>query len=105
MIVVIVALGGLLALAALVVVDRRRREAEVRVDQLEHDRSRIATAHAELAHVATHDAMTGLLNRGGLTSRLEGILAAATGPIGVMFMDIDRFKSNNDSLGHGAGDQ
>lgn len=105
MIVVIVALGGLLALAALVVVDRRRREAEVRVDQLEHDRSRIATAHAELAHVATHDAMTGLLNRGGLTSRLEQILDEATGPIAVMFMDIDRFKSINDSLGHGAGDQ
>jgi len=102
--VVIVALGGLLALAALVVVDRRRRAAEVRVGQLEHDQSRIVAAHAELAHVATHDTLTGLLNRGGLTDHLDSVLRSTRQPIAVMFMDIDRFKSINDSLGHGAGD-
>lgn len=102
--VVIVTFGGLLALGALVLI-RRHRHALVRLDQLEVECSSLAAAHAELAHVATHDAMTGLLNRGGLTDRLDAILATATGPIAVMFMDIDRFKSINDSLGHGAGDQ
>lgn len=102
--VVIVTFGGLLALGALVLI-RRHRHALVRLDQLEVECSSLAAAHAELAHVATHDAMTGLLNRGGLTDRLDAILATTTGPIAVMFMDIDRFKSINDSLGHGAGDQ
>jgi diguanylate cyclase (GGDEF)-like protein len=103
--IVAVAVGGLLALGALVLVDRRRRQAIGLIDGLKSENLRIALAHQHLEHVAAHDSMTGLLNRGGLTERLERTLATATEPIAVMFMDIDRFKSINDSLGHGAGDQ
>lgn len=102
---VVLSFGVLLAVGALVHADRRRRQVLDRVERLEADHSRITHAHRNLVHVAAHDSMTGLLNRGGLTERLERTLSEATGPIAVMFMDIDRFKSINDSLGHGAGDQ
>ena len=104
---VLLAVTGVMALAGLVIVDRRRRGALDLANQLEDENTRILAAHQNLAHVATHDAMTGLLNRGGFMDRLESTLANATAdsPIAVLFMDIDRFKSINDSLGHGAGDQ
>lgn len=60
-----------------------------------------------LAREVCHDALTGLLNRKGLNDRLELAVqrAARTGDaIAVMFLDLDRFKSVNDTFGHGAGD-
>jgi diguanylate cyclase (GGDEF)-like protein len=62
---------------------------------------------AQLAHDATHDVLTGLLNRAGFEPVLREALRAA-GPgceVGLVFVDLDRFKEVNDSLGHGAGDR
>ncbi len=58
-------------------------------------------------HQATHDSLTGLPNRRLFGERLSGALAAAspTGAVGVLFCDLDRFKSINDTLGHAAGDE
>jgi diguanylate cyclase (GGDEF)-like protein len=64
-------------------------------------------ADRRIHFLAHHDAMTGLANRTRLTERLEGMLAAlpATGGmIAVHFIDIDRFKEVNDTLGHDGGD-
>jgi len=52
---------------------------------------------------AVHDSLTGLPNRLGILHHLEGLIAEQRGGA-VIFLDLDRFKSVNDTLGHAAGD-
>jgi diguanylate cyclase (GGDEF)-like protein/PAS domain S-box-containing protein len=67
-----------------------------------------ARSQAELEHRATYDPLTGLPNRLMLTDRLEQALARVRRHdrlFGVLFVDLDRFKVVNDTLGHTSGDQ
>ena len=72
------------------------------------DITALKRTEAELAHQAMHDPLTGLANRALLLNQLSRTLAGRDRPIGsvaVLFLDLDRFKVVNDSLGHTAGDQ
>ena len=60
----------------------------------------------ELRHTASHDALTGLLNRGAFEAELERALSHADRtPFALALFDIDHFKQVNDSHGHAAGDE
>ncbi len=60
--------------------------------------------HAELLHAATHDPLTGQLNRKGL-ERAHASLPAEPGTVAVLYVDLDLFKAVNDDHGHAAGDR
>jgi diguanylate cyclase (GGDEF)-like protein/PAS domain S-box-containing protein len=60
----------------------------------------------QLRWAATHDDLTGLPNRTELLARVDARLAGApSGSVALLFIDLDNFKTVNDSLGHGIGDQ
>ncbi|HMC21342.1 MAG TPA: EAL domain-containing protein [Thermoanaerobaculia bacterium] len=74
---------------------------------LEDEREASELATVEMEHLAYHDALTGLPNRPLFMDRLIMAVAQASRSnqkIAVFFLDLDRFKDINDSLGHSMGD-
>lgn len=76
------------------------------------DRAAVALSNAaweeKLYHQAHYDALTGLPNRQLFNARLDEVLTHAQrhdSCVALLFVDVDRFKTLNDSLGHHAGDQ
>lgn len=76
--------------------------------QVAFDITDLKKAEAELEHLATHDALTGLPNRLMFHDRLSHALSIAKrekNQMAVLFVDLDGFKSVNDSFGHACGDE
>lgn len=70
--------------------------------------NQLISANMMLQHEATHDRLTGLLNRAGILDSLQRELERAkrgTKPVGVILADIDHFKHVNDAFGHLVGDE
>lgn len=59
----------------------------------------------EATHAATHDELTGLLNRAGFRQQAGLFLERTTPPVAVVVVDIDELKPINDQHGHATGDE
>jgi diguanylate cyclase (GGDEF)-like protein len=90
------------------VTSRTRELAETNAELLAQISERLR-AEQQLTHQALHDSLTGLPNRAQLLDRLNGAIERVKGDKGglfaVLFLDLDRFKLVNDSVGHAAGDE
>ncbi|MCW0437949.1 hypothetical protein NB723_002913 [Xanthomonas sacchari] len=115
MIALYLVLGGGLAVAMLHWRERRlhQRQRELaelvalRTEELEHDKRELEIARAALAVKASHDALTGLLNRAGILEALAAQMRrsdAEQTPLAVAMIDLDHFKRINDEHGHLVGD-
>jgi diguanylate cyclase (GGDEF)-like protein len=81
--------------------DTLRLAAEIEVASLRNE-------NLQLSHLANRDRLTGLLNRGAFDDKLAGGVAAAaakSSSLGLLMIDLDRFKAINDGFGHQTGDE
>ena len=85
---------------------RLARNLESESEALRVANADLARVNDQLEHQATHDGLTGLADRHLFVERLDAALdsEATPGSIGVLFLDLDRFKFVNDSFGHATGD-
>ncbi|MCW2496863.1 diguanylate cyclase [Jatrophihabitans sp.] len=94
---------------------RRPQPEQLQLLELFADHAALAIEHArlhrqlqrsqdELRHAATHDGLTGLLNRSGLLECAAELRRDRRCPVAVIVLDLDGFKAVNDLSGHRAGD-
>lgn len=90
-------------------VEARTGELEAANRELRAQIGERVRAEQRLTHQARHDSLTGLPNRIHLLERMSAAIArmsdSGRAPFAVLFLDLDRFKLVNDSVGHAAGDE
>jgi len=101
------ALGIGAVLLALLIAWRTLRKARLRARQIQTQLIELEHSRAALREEATHDPLTGLANRRLFYDRLQQAIRHARrygGRIGLLYVDLDRFKAINDQYGHHIGD-
>jgi len=110
---------GLLLVANRCEVDRQFGESEVELldklaghvaaslghEVLQEDFGRLEQLQGQLEHIAFHDPLTSLVNRARFGEQLSHALRRRDTLVAALFIDLDDFKTVNDSLGHRAGDE
>jgi diguanylate cyclase (GGDEF)-like protein len=90
-------------------IQERTAELSTALGQLQTTQKQLLKQEATLRHQAICDSLTGLPNRNWLMNRLSQLIQATKSDpahlYAVLFLDLDRFKIINDSLGHAAGDR
>jgi predicted signal transduction protein with EAL and GGDEF domain len=97
----------LIGMVACYSMERLERRGFLDMRALEHDRQQLATLNQQLHEIALHDHLTGLLSRRYLEERLIEAIAnfkRYRTPASLLLIDLDGFKSVNDSFGHDVGD-
>lgn len=85
---------------------RLEAERELLIGHLEQSNRELADAAGRLTHAATHDPLTGVLNRTGLTAMLTARMVEHDGEgDGLVLIDLDDFKAINERYGHATGDE
>jgi diguanylate cyclase (GGDEF)-like protein len=74
-------------------------------DRLEQAVLQLRELQEQLHHQAFHDPLTDLANRSLFSNQVKDALTQSAEDVAVLFIDVDDFKTVNDSLGHGAGDE
>ncbi|MFO7541685.1 MAG: diguanylate cyclase [Thiobacillus sp.] len=99
---------GLAALAlAMLIAWRTLRKIGIKSRQLHEEMAALERSRSTLHEEATHDPLTGLANRRMFFDRLQQAIRHAHrygGKLGLLYVDLDRFKEINDCHGHGVGD-
>lgn len=89
---------------ALCVLHTAPRSFSVQEEDLLTRFSQLVVAQMEMRLIAQEDELTGILTRRAFLQRLDAAMMD-TAPVGLMLMDLDHFKTINDTFGHAVGDQ
>ena len=86
-------------------IDGLSQDLRTMIERYREETEKLKRSEAEVSRLVHHDALTGLPNRIILQQLFENFVLTGAGRVAVLFVDLDNFKTVNDTLGHAAGDR